>query len=465
MSDLDDVFARLDERFEAHLELLIDYLRQPSISAQNVGMGEAARLAAGHLVDRLGMEVELIPTAGYPMVLGKSPRVDGPTVLVYGHYDVQPPEPVEAWTSPPFSPQVRDGRLYARGAGDNKGQHFAHILALEALRETHGRLPCNVLFLLEGEEEVGSPNLRPFLKTHADALGADLVVISDGPLHESGASVICFGNRGFLSFELHAKTARRDAHSGLFGGVMPNAAWALVHALASMRDRDGRLTVEGLLDGVEPPAPAERAAADIFPVDVEAVQRELGLTHLDQPKDRPFADRLMFHPTLTINGISGGYAGRGSKAVIPAQAIAKCDIRLVAGMEPEHVFACLERHVARHAEDVEVVRGQGTPVARTPLDHPWAGALREAIVRARGAEPLLQPMLGATLPTAAFQSVLGLPTFLVPFANADEANHAPDENLKIACFRDGIRTAAAIYVSIGAAGRVPDPVPQASRQV
>ncbi|MEP1110432.1 MAG: M20/M25/M40 family metallo-hydrolase, partial [Nitratireductor sp.] len=395
-----------------------------------------------------------VPTSGHPMVLGRrdvSP--DKPTVLLYGHYDVQPPDPLELWTSPPFEPTIRDGRIYARGIGDNKGQHFAQLLALESHLAVTGDLPCNVLFLLEGEEEIGSPHIAEFVRAHADRLKADLVVTSDGPLHESGAPVVTFGVRGVAAFELRAKTASRDVHSGNFGGVVPNAVWTLVHLLATMKDEDGAITIEGLTEPVIPPTNLERDAVERLPLDLEAIKAELGLSRLDAPAGRGYFDRLMFHPTLTINGFHGGYGGPGMKTVLPCEAVVKCDIRLVEPLTPDYVFDKVRAHVEKHAPEVEFVPLNGMLPSKTPMDSPYVEPIRRAVVAARGVEPLLYPTVGGSLPDYVFTKILGLPAFVIPYANADEANHAPNENLKITCFIDGVKTGAALLAELGALRR------------
>ena len=259
--DLDRVFAHIESNQERSLARLVDYLRHPSISAQNIGITEVAALLVEMLTD-MGLAAEAIATAGHPMILARWDGAPGaPTVLLYGHYDVQPPDPLEAWISPPFEPTIRDGRLYARGAGDNKGQHFAQLLAIEAHFAVHGRLPCNVVVLLEGEEEVGSPHIAEFVRTHRERIRADLVVTADGPLHASGVPIVTFGVRGMASFELRARCANRDVHSGNFGGVVPNPLWSLVHLLATMKAPDGTITIDGLHDAVLPPTNLERVAA------------------------------------------------------------------------------------------------------------------------------------------------------------------------------------------------------------
>ncbi len=454
---LDAVFAHIDRNADAFVARLIDYVRHPSISAQDIGIAEVAQMLLA-MLGRLGLQAELLPTRGHPMVLARGPAVPGaPTVLLYGHYDVQPPEPLEAWTSPPFAPEIRDGRIYARGVGDNKGQHLAQLLAIESHLVVTGRLPCNVIVLLEGEEEVGSPHLAEVVAAQADRLRADLVVTADGTLHPSGRGTILYGVRGVTHFELHVRTAARDTHSGNFGGVVPNALWALVHLLASMRGRDGEIAIDGLHDPIRPPGQAERAAVERLPLDLPALMAELGLSALDAPRDRGFWERLMFHPTLTINGISGGYAGPGSKTVLPAAAVAKCDIRLVEAMTPEQALTAVRAHVARVAPTlgatVEVVGQGGMLPSTTPMEQPFAPVLRAALTAARGEAPLEYPCMGGSLPDYVFTKTLGIPAFVTPYGNADEANHAPNENLRIDCFLAGIRSGAALLAGLGAMAR------------
>ncbi|WFU71199.1 M20/M25/M40 family metallo-hydrolase [Bradyrhizobium sp. CB2312] len=447
--ELSRVFEHIEAKKDQFVIRLLDYLRHPSISAQNIGMAEVAELLVS-MLSRLGLDALMIPTSGHPMVMGRWERAPGaPTILLYGHYDVQPPDPLEAWISPPFEPTIRDGRVYARGAGDNKGQHFANLLALESHLAVHGRLPCNVLVLLEGEEETGSPHIADFLRANRDLLKADLVVTADGPLHEAGQPIITYGVRGIAAFELRARAANCDVHSGHFGGVVPNPIWTLVQLLATMKNADGKITINGFHDDVMAPRDIERAAAARLPQDSEAIKRGLGLARLDYPADRPLADRLMFHPTLTINGLHGGYGGPGSKTVVPHEAFVKCDARLVERQDPDDILRKIEAHVRRHAPDVEFVRVESTPPSRTPLDAPFSQLVQSAVQIAHGVEPLLYPSLGATLPDYVFTKILGVPSFVVPYANADEANHAPNENIKIDCFLKGIRTGAALLDALG----------------
>jgi len=446
---IDDIFAHIAANEQSFIQRVMDYTRHPSISAQNVGVTEVAALLVGAL-DDLGFAAEAVPTDGHPMVLGRWDKAPGaPTILLYGHYDVQPPEPLDAWISPPFEPTIRDGRIYARGIGDNKGQHFAQLLAIESHLKVRGTLPCNVIVLLEGEEEIGSPHVSSFMAANRERLKADLVVIADGPIHASGRSLISYGVRGVAGFELRARHANRDVHSGNFGGVVPNPIWTLVHLLATMKNADGEITIDGLHDDVVPPTELERAAAARIPLDPEEVKASLGLRRFDAPAGRGLAERLMFHPTLTINGLHGGYGGPGKKTVLPNEAFVKCDIRLVENQTPQDVLAKVEAHVKRHAPEVEFISYGGHMPSKTPIESPYGEAIRRAIVTARGAEPLLYPRMGGSLPNYVFTQILGIPAFVVPYANADQANHAPNENLTIECFLNGIRTGAALLAEIG----------------
>ena len=449
MTHIDDIYKYISENEDSFVERVIDYVRHPSISAHDIGIREVATMLVEHL-QGLDFDARLVETPGHPFVLGHR-TVDPakPTVLLYGHYDVQPPDPLEAWVSPPFEPEVRDGRIWGRGIGDNKGQHFAQLLAIEAHLKVTGTLPCNIIFCLEGEEEIGSPQIADFVRSHLDELQADLVVTSDGPLHESGLPVITFGVRGVASFDLVADGASRDLHSGNFGGVAPNPIWTLVHLLASMKDADGNITVEGITEPVIPATNLELDAASRLPLDLDQVKADLGLDTLDGPVERPYWDRLMFHPTLTINGLHGGYGGPGSKTVLPNHAIAKCDVRLVEPLTPDHVFDRIEAHVARHAPGVKVVRHNGMLPSKTPMDSPFAAPIIKAVKRARGVDPLLYPTVGGSLPDYVWTKILKKPAFVVPYANADEANHAPNENLEVVRFIDGIRTGAALLHELG----------------
>ncbi len=450
--DLSDVFAYVDAHRQEFLDRLIAYLRMPSISAHGLGIAEVAQYIAD-VMSRIGLMARVIPTAGWPMVLAERNNRDvpgAPTVILYGHYDVQPPDPLDEWLSPPFEPTIRDGRLYARGVGDNKGQHFAQILALESLLACRGSLPCNVKVLLEGEEEIGSPQMPVFAREHRDELAADLVITSDGPVDADGRSRLRFGVRGVLSFELRARGANRDLHSGNWGGVVPNPIWTLVQLLATMKNDRGIVTIDGFYDNVDTPTPLEKEILEGLPIDSAAVKQSLDLVEFDQPVERGFYERLSTWPTFTINGLHGGYGGPGSKTVLPHEAFAKCDIRLVESQTADEIFAKVEAHIRRHAPGIELIRQGSMDPSKTRLDSPYTEPIRRGIAAAQEEEPLLVPAMGGSLPDYVFTKTLGIPAFGVPYANADESNHAPNENMEIERFYKGIKTGAAMLTYLGA---------------
>ena len=451
-SKLSDVFTHIDTQRESFLHRLIDYVRHPSISAHNIGIKEVADILLD-MLGKLGFDTRLVPTAGHPMVVARWLEAKGaPTVLLYGHYDVQPPDPLDLWHSPPFEPTIRDGRIFARGVADNKGQHLAQILAIESLLKVRGRLPCNVILLLEGEEEIGSPHVADFVREHRDLLKADFAVTADGPLPPSGRPTVKLGSRGVISFDLVVKHANRDVHSGNFGGVVPNPLWTLVHLLATMKNDRGEITIDGLHDDVATPTAGELEAAARLPLDLDEVKRSLGLSRLDAPLERDYYERLCFRPTLTINGLHGGYGGPGSKTVLPHEAIAKCDIRLVAAQDAADILSKVKAHVRKHAPEVTVVsHGPGMQPSKTPITSKHLAPIRQAILAAHGVEPLIFPAGFGSLPGYAFTEILGIDAFVTPYGNADEANHAPNENLKVECFFNGIRTGAALLDELGRA--------------
>jgi acetylornithine deacetylase/succinyl-diaminopimelate desuccinylase-like protein len=448
MAGLDDTLALIEARRDEQLETLFRLLRQPSISAQDVGVRECAELVR-ELMAANGIDARLIETGGQPVVYGEAGPADGagPTVLVYGHYDVQPPEPLDEWHSPPFEPTVREGRVYARGAGDNKGQFLAHILAAGALRDTGG-LPVRLKFLVEGEEEIGSVNLHRFVESERGLLAADLAYSSDGPMHADGRPVVFYGLRGLLYIELRARGANRDLHSGNYGGTVPNPAWTLVQLLATMRDPRGRVLIDGYYDAVRPPTPFEEELLARIPYDADAYAQELDLRPEDRLDAATFHRRLMFEPTCNIAGFVSGYGGPGSKTVIPHEATVKMDFRLVADQDPEEIWERVRRHVERHAPGVELLRHGSTPPSKTSPELPECRAVARAVAAARGVEPVILPSLGGSGPDYLFTRVLGLPSVWVPYAPWDERNHAPNESIGVEDFIAGIKTSATVFAHL-----------------
>ncbi|HKL28792.1 MAG TPA: M20/M25/M40 family metallo-hydrolase [Natrialbaceae archaeon] len=450
----ESVTTYVDERFDDFLEDLRALLAQPSISATGEGVAECTDLVEAYC-DEYGFDsVRTVETDGQPAVIAHAEADEAPderpTILLYGHYDVQPVDPDE-WTSPPFEPTIRDGpdgrpRLYARGAGDNKGQWFAHLCAIRALRETTG-LPVNVTMLIEGEEESGSPNLLDVVDEHADELAADLAYVSDGPIDPSGRPHVLMGARGLLYVQIDATGPNRDLHSGNFGGPTPNPAWELVRVLSSMVDENGRVAIDGFYDDVRPIGEVDREALDAMPFDAEAVMDDLGLDGFAEGPGDSYLEKLLYYPTLNVAGFTSGYGGEGAKTIIPSTAQVKMDMRLVPDQDPDDVFEKFRSHVRTHASgtvDLDVQYMDSMDPQRTPLDHPVREPVMAAVADGWDVDPILKPTLGGSLPTAVFVEALDTPAVVVPYANSDENNHSPDENLAIDCFDHGIRTTAAL---------------------
>jgi acetylornithine deacetylase/succinyl-diaminopimelate desuccinylase-like protein len=449
----------VDERFGDFLEDLFELLEQPSISATGEGVAACTDLAE-RVCRRYGFdETRTVSTGGQPAIIARADAdvdaADRPTLLLYGHYDVQPVDP-EEWTTPPFEPTVRPGpdgrdRVYARGAGDIKGQWFAHLCAVRALRETTG-LPVNVTLLLEGEEESGSPHLEDVVTERADELAADLAYVADGPLDPTGRPHVLMGARGMLYVQIDATGPNRDLHSGNYGGPVPNPAWELNRVLSSMRDETGRVAIDGFYDGLRPITDLDREALDAMPFDADAVAADLEIGGFAEGPGDSYLEKLLYYPTLNIAGFTGGYGGEGTKTIIPSTAQVKMDMRLVADQDPDDIYEKFRDHVESHSSssvDVEVSKLGTMDPQRTPLDHPVREPVLDAVAEGWRDEPILKPTLGGSLPTATFATHLDAPVVVVPYANSDENNHSPDENLALDCFEGGIRTTAALLERLG----------------
>lgn len=436
---LERALRRADETSGQALETLKRLVAQPSISTRNEGVWETAVLLQ-EVMEAAGIRTQRLPSGGQPAIYGEVEAAPGaPTVLFYGHYDVQPPEPLELWHTSPFEPVVRDGRIYGRGVADNKGQHLCHIWAVRAWREAAGELPVTVKFLIEGEEETGSPHLADLVRDRRDLLRADLVYTSDGGMHPSGRPAVYFGVRGLLYVEVEIRGASADAHSGNKGNVLPQPAWELVELLHSLRGPDGRAVFPGFYNNVRPPTTAEEAMLRKIPFDHEAFLEEHGLDESPISDGADYHRRLTFEPTFNIAGLASGHTGEGMKTIIPARAVAKIDFRLVADQEPDAVFEAFVCAVAERNPRAQVRRLAATPPSLTdpslPISETVVGAVRDSWK----VEPVVSG-LGGTLPDYVFTQILGVPSVIVPYANHDEHNHAPNENLRLDCFFSGIRT-------------------------
>lgn len=446
---IEKVHSYIDARSKQYLHILKRLVAQPSISAQNKGVRECAHLLKS-MMEEMGIETRLLKTPGHPLVYGEVTSNDPKafTLLFYGHYDVQPPEPLEEWMSPPFQPTIKNGRLYGRGTADNKGQLLAHLFAVSSFLETATTIPITIKFLFEGEEESGSPHISSYVKENKSLLDADLVYTSDGPLDPGGAPMVLFGVRGILQLELHLKTAEFDNHSGNKGGVIPNAAWELVHLLSTMKDREDRVTIDGFYHDLPPLTEYEQELIRTLPFNREEIARDFGVSSIDLTRE-DFYRRLTLEPTLTINGLASGYTGEGSKTIIPGYAVAKIDIRLVDPMDPLTILERVKRHVAAYNKEVEVVAQGYMLPSRSSPEIPSCRRVVEAVERANEKRPVLMPSCGGSLPDYVWTKILGVPSVIVPYANADEANHSPNENIELGCFYQGIHTSAQVIHELG----------------
>jgi acetylornithine deacetylase/succinyl-diaminopimelate desuccinylase-like protein len=444
-SDLQSVLAYAEAHREGDLADLFRLIRQPSISAQNIGVEECAALEEALLRDA-GLETRRLETSGHPMIYGEWLGAPGkPNILFYGHYDVQPADPLELWKSDPFEPEIRDGRIYARGVADNKAQHFSHIAAIRAWMKATGSLPVNVKVLLEGEEEVGSPHLDETVRAHRDLLTADLIYTSDGPITDEHYPEISFGVRGLLYVELRAAGPNRDIHSGHWGGVAPNPIWQLVRLLNTMIDDQNRILIEGFYDNVLEPTPGAQAAMEKLPFDTKETIRAIGITEMVPPAGLPYADRIMAQPTLNIAGFTGGYGGPGSKTIIPAKATVKIDMRLVPDQTPAEIWEKISAHVEKHGNGVEIVQlDGGMRPSFTPVEHPLADIIRNAVEAGFGRRPIDIASAGGSLPDATWTKTLGLPSCLVPNGAPAQAKHTPNESYRVERLWQGITTSATL---------------------
>jgi len=433
-----DAFVRARER--EYIDELKVLIRQPTISAQGIGIPETARIVLDRTKKRGGIAAEALSVdGGPPTIVGETGRGDR-TLLIYNHYDVQPPDPLDEWQTPPFEPTERDGYLYGRGVSDNKGNLLARLQAIEAYRATIGELPLRIRVLYEGEEESGSAHLAAFVARHGERLRADGCVWEAGYKDAAGRPTISCGLKGIAYLQLRVHGANKDAHSSL-ATIVPNPAWRLVWALATMKNESDEITIDGFMDAVRPPNAAERALLEALPFDEQAMLRIHGIKRFVRGlKGYELRKKHFFEPTCTICGIVSGYTGAGSKTVLPAVASAKIDFRLVPDLTPDKVTTLLRAHLDRRGfADVEVVPGHGEPPSRWPTDSLTAKAAVDACQSAYGTAPVVYPLLAGSGPMAQVCDELGIPVAGFGSGNAASANHAPNENIAIADYVDHIR--------------------------
>ena len=447
----------IDQHKDDHLKELFELLRIPSVSAKSEHKPDIQR-AAQWIADKLraiGMDgVEIIPTKLHPLVYAEWLRAPGkPTGLFYGHYDVQPPEPVELWTSPPFEPAVREGKLWARGAADDKGQVHIHLAALESLMKVHGRLPINVKVIIEGEEEVGSENLYAFIRANTARLKADALLVSDTSMVAPGVPSISYGLRGLNYYQIEITGAEQDLHSGVFGGAAPNPLQVLADLFARLHDKDGRVAVPGFYRDVQALASRERRALAALPWSEKQFRRFVGAPALSGEKGYSTLERLWCRPTLELNGMWGGYMGQGAKTVIPAKAYAKFSTRLVPNQDPKKIAGMVEKQVRRLLPKTVTCKfetlSQGKPWLAS-YDHPIFQAALRALGEGFGRKAVFIREGGSIPFVTEVHDLLGVPCVLLGFGLSDENAHAPDEHLSLAHYYGGIRSVARFHEEMAA---------------
>jgi acetylornithine deacetylase/succinyl-diaminopimelate desuccinylase-like protein len=452
---MDKVIDFINVNRDRYLEELKALLAIPSISALPEHAGDVKRCAdwCADEMRRIGLQhVRLIDTPGNPVVYGDWLEAPGaPTILFYGHYDVQPVDPLELWESPPFEATIRDGEIYARGSADDKGQVFMHFKAVEAHLKQNGRLPVNIKFILEGEEEVGSVNLDDFIRSHKGELGADVVVISDSPMFARGVPSICYGLRGLVYFQLDLRGSNTDLHSGSFGGAVANPAMVLAQVLAQMKDRGGRIKIPGFYDDVVPLQEEERKAWATLPFNEKQYKKDFGIPKLFGETSYTTLERTWARPTFEVNGLLSGFTGEGAKTVLPAVAMAKVSMRLVPNQSPDTVARLFEEYVRKvrpKTVELKVTRMHGGKPWMTSYDNPFVQAAARAIEKGFGQKPVFTREGGSIPVVSTFQEELGLPSVLFGVGLPDENAHAPNEKLDVANFHGGIIASAILYDEI-----------------
>lgn len=451
---LNDVQAYIDSNEAAFIEDLKTILKFPSVSADSKFKQDLLNCAdwlKKHFED-IGLTAEIIPTAGHPIVYAEWLGAPGaPTVLIYGHYDVQPADPLNLWTTPAFEPTIRDGKIYARGATDDKGQFLTHVKAVQSWMKVHGKLPVNVKFVIEGEEEVGSNNLDLFLEANKKKVACDVAVISDCPQYGPGLPAITYGLRGMYACEVTIHGPNRDLHSGAYGGSVANPATYLAHMLASLHDKQGKIQVAGFYDGVIPLEDDERTAYAALPFDEKTYLNDIGLKVGFGEPGFTTNERRWARPTIEINGLYSGYIGEGPKTIVPSYAFAKITCRLVPGQTPHEVGRALETHLRQQcsiAIRMEFKEYHGCEASLVDRHSPYMAAAKKAIKTGFGKEPLLIRE-GGTIPVVkTLKDMLGVDTLLLGWGLNSDCLHSPNEHFTLADYQRGTKASAALFTEL-----------------
>jgi acetylornithine deacetylase/succinyl-diaminopimelate desuccinylase-like protein len=454
MRDISEYLAAHQADFE---DDLCELLRIPSVSADPAFHSDCAKGAdwVAARFRKLGLATELIPTCGQPLVFAQSEQIAGtPTVLVYGHYDVQPPDPLDQWISPPFEPTMRDGNLYARGATDDKGQMFTHIASAQTWLKTRGRLPVNLKYIIEGEEESGSSGINEYIATPAakEKLACDIIVISDTSQFGPGQPAITYGLRGGVWFELRVTGPKQDLHSGTFGGGVTNPLIALSKMLSALIDAKGRIQLPGFYDDVVPLSERERQQFAALPFNEQAFMQQLGVTGLTGEEGFTTLERRWARPTFDIHGLGGGYQGPGPKSIVPATGFAKISFRLVPKQQPEKISAALHQFLqplCPPGATLEILGHHGAPGVLTSLESPYVSAAQRAIEQGFGTKPVFIREGGSIPIVSTFAQRLGADTLLLGWGLDDDNTHSPNEKFCRADFHRGIKASAYLWEELG----------------
>ena len=457
MTDWQAIDRSIEERLEDSLEELGRLCNQPSVSAQGLGMQECAELV-GEMLQARGFETKVLATDGYPVVFGERAGRGDATLLLYNHYDVQPPEPLDLWISPPFEATRRNGQMFARGVSDDKGHIQCRMAALDAFLEVEGELPCNVKFIIEGNEEAGSVPLAEFIKRHSTMLAADACLWEFGEINHEGTPIQDAGMRGICYVELTVETASRDSHSGLSGSIFPNAAWRLVWALRTLKGSDELIRIPGFYDRVVPPTARDLDLLRQLPDPSDHFREIYGIAGFLKGIDGglDLLREQVFVPTCTICGLTAGYQGEGSKTVLPARASAKVDFRLVPDQRPQEILELLRAHLDEEDfPDVEIRELGSEAPARTDPEDPFLQLVVRSAVEVYGTPQLINPIVGGSGPNHAFIHGLGLPVATAGIGYPGSNAHAPNENIVIDNFVRGVRHTARILGYFGAGVTLP----------
>lgn len=448
---VEQVRKYLEQHQDRFVKELTEFLKIPSVSADST-LNSETRRGAEFVLKQLqdaGIESQIIETAGHPIVYGAWKKAEGkPTVLVYGHYDVQPPDPLDQWITPPFEPDIRDGHIYARGATDDKGQMYTHIKSVEAWMKTHGELPVNVVFVIEGEEEVGSDNLDRFLEENKDLVASDIAVVSDTSQYAPGIPAITYGLRGILACEVSVQGPSQDLHSGVFGGAVTNPGNGLAKMIAALHDDEGRVQIPGFYEGVIELQPEERAQFAALPFDEVEFMNNLGVQAVSGEAGFTTLERRWARPTCDVNGMISGYTGEGPKTIVPAEARVKISCRLVPGQDPVALTKALEQYLRAHLPTgltMEFVDFHGCNALVFDFNSPYMSAAKSAIEQSFGAAPVMIREGGSIPVVETFQAVVGVETLLLGWGQNTDNLHSPNERFALESFRQGTLASALLW--------------------